>query len=621
LSIENSTRSRTLRACASVLALLILAGSAAPVRAQSGCELRVGQRTLELGEAVPIQFVCINTGQPSQPEIKVPDGLEVTLLNALPSQFSQMSFINGRRSEQTTYTYSLQMTGVREGTFRLGPATTVINGQRFQSDAVEIVVRKSEVNQGAKGDRNLWVELKVEPTSLYVTQTYTATLVIGIRKVEISGRTFDLDLLRQVLDLSNSQLSIFAGGSARQSEIRLTDSQGQSHTYVVYRVTKEVRGDSIGTTRVGPVFLRANYPTSLRRDVFGRLELSGTVREAARAEGIEVTVKGPPQQGRPETFTGAIGRYLLDVTVKPARIELGQPVTLTIALRGTPLEGLAGPDLNSHPELASRFEFARDELVGDIEAGAKVFRRAIFPKQAGEQTVPPISWTYFDPVKEEYVTLTSDPVPITVERGTARGETVTLLPTGPTLNEGPTLTLMTGGIAPNYVDPQRVLAVRTFSLWSAGGVSALALPPMLCLVVMLTARHRERLRKDAGYARRRRASRRAEMMIREALNHSANSAAKQGRAAEPEAAWSLLGSALTHYLSDRFNLGSGAMTPAEARDVLAANGFGPPMIDDVAIFLERCDGMRYAPGLTSHESIQESADCVRAWIREVESQR
>ena len=411
------------------LGAIIVLASATRVSAQEGCTLRLNQRILEVGEMVPVELVCVNTAQPSAPQATVPDGLNLRLVSAVPSQMSQTSIINGRVSRELSYTFSLQLTGQREGVYKLGPIHIDAEGDTFETKPVKIVVRKTEFNAGEKGDRRVFVEMSVEPTTLYVTQEYAATLLIGIRKVVIDGRSYEVDLLRQVLDLRSSQLSIFSGGQARQSEISLTDSNGERHRYVVYRVDQRVRADEIGTKTVGPVFIKARYPTAMRRGIFRRMEFSSVEQEFARADAVTLEVKGPPVEGRPNSFTGAVGRYLFDVSVKPTRIELGEPVTLTVTVRGAPLDGVAGPDLAAQPVLTSRFDFTQDELVGDVDGGTKTFRRAIFPKQAGDQTVPAIEWSYFDPGAERYVTLSSDPVPISVDHRSGGGEsTVALLP-------------------------------------------------------------------------------------------------------------------------------------------------------------------------------------------------
>jgi hypothetical protein len=584
----------------------LLCAASVTVGQDAGVELQLGSTTLEVGEAVDAQLICTNTGPPEMPQLSVPAGLDLQITNPNPAQFSQMSIVNGRRSQKTTYTYSLRLTARKEGTYTLGPISVVGEASTYQTAPVKITVQKKQVASQSEQDQFVFVRMSVEPRSLYVTQSFTATLVIGIRKVEIDGRVVDMENLLQSVDGSASQLSIF-GTRFSSSELTMADSAGQRHQYVLFKSTREVRAEEVGPMPVGPVFLKVNYPTSLRRGFFGGMEIARSRKETARADAITVEVKGPPEQGRPADFTGAIGQFTMQVEVKPTRVEQGRPVTLSVAIQGAPLEGLAGPDLTKQAELASRFDFATDELTGDIENRAKVFRRAIFPKQHGEQTVPPIAWSYFDPRSERYVSLASKPIPLVVDP--ASPGSVALSPGEMDASErtGAALKVVQGGISPNYVDPGLVLADTSLGLSTSGTVAALALPPLFCLTMTLTVRHRSRLKGDVRYARRRRAKRHAQGLIDRAL-----------RDGDPEGRLAALSHAMTSYLADRFCLPPGAVTPDEVRTLLATSGMDAATADQIAGFLESCDATRYAPGATGTLSPSQAAANVRDWITRIE---
>ena len=572
------------------------------VAQQPGIELNLETQTLELGEAIDVQLVCTNTGRPQAPEAAVSEGLDLKLLNAEPFSSSFTQIVNGRRTDRVTHTYSMRLAALKVGTYTFGPVTVVADGRTYQTDPVRIVVRDSETASVPHGDRYLYVELEVEPRSLYVTESFTATLTIGMRKVVINGRTFDMDLLGRVLDTRASELSVFANGRARRSERWLTDADGERHRYEVFKVTQTVRAEDVGERGVGPVFLKANYPTAVRMGFFGRYDISRTRRETARAEGIVTKVKAPPEEGRPAGFTGTIGQFTMNVAAKPVRVEQGQPVTLTISIQGAPVEGVAGPDLTKQPELASRFDYTKDELVGDLEDGGKAFRRAIFPKQVGEQTIPAIKWSFFDPRREEYVTLGSEPISLTVDPPTSNPATITLLPEP----KGSTLTVLTGGISPNFVDIDALLAYQAFSL-TLPWMAALVVSPLVWLFVTLTTRHRARLRTDVRFARRRRARRLALIRINHALRNG-----------EPTQQLRGLADALTEYLSDRFDHPAATLTSNEVRSLLALQDTDGSMAAEIVAFLESCDAVRYAAGATGRQPALKAAADVRAWIKRIE---
>jgi len=590
------------------IAVALLALTGVQVRAQvPRVDLVLPSTTLEVGEVVDVQLVCTDTGEPTTPTVQLPPGLDLRLTSDSPSFFQQQSIINGRRSSKTTHTFYMRLVAKQPGAYQLGPISVQAQGTTYQTEPVEIVVRDAPKDTGPRGDRFIFVSIDVEPKQLYVTESYTATLTIGVRKVVIDGREYELDTLRQVLDLGASEISIFAGGQANRSEQWLKDSSGRRHKYEVYRVTQQMRAEKSGDIEVGPIFLKANYPTSVRRGFFGRPEVSRVRKETARADAVTIKVLEPPLDSRPPDFTGAIGRYSMDVSVKPDRVEQGQPVTLTVQIKGAPIEGIAGPDFSANAELTSRFDFTQDELVGDVSGNTKTFRRAIFPRQVGEQTIPPIRWSYFDTERETYQTLTSKPIVITVDPPSQTGAGTVVLDAPKAPRDATSLTLVSGGIAPNYVDASAVLADQSATMTAPVTAAAVVLPPVLCLIVTTATRRQRRLRSDIGYARARRAATRAYKAIKAAL----------ARATHAEQLTEI-GRAVSAYIPDRFNVPQANVTPDECASILRDHGVDEPLVVSVTEFLRQCDTLRYAPSAADSVSPQEAAGNARAWVRRLE---
>lgn len=589
-----------------ILLPMLCGGLGAPIAAAqtTGVELRFDSLLLEPGESVNGQLVCTNTGEPTLPPLPSSDGYEIKLLSPSPATSQMMSIVNGRTTQRVTYTYSLKLTAIKEGSYTLGPILVAAGGSTYPTSAIAVQVKKTDASQAAKGDRLLFVEVDAAPRSIYVTQEVQATLVFGVRQVEIAGRTYDLDVIRQVLNLEGSELSVFSGGQASRSELQLADSKGARHTYIVYRVVKTIRGEEAGPLRVGPVFLRAEYPTAVRADFFGRVQVARSSKETARAEGTVIDVKGPPLEGRLESFTGSIGQFKFQVSAKPDHVAQGEPLTLSIAIEGSPLAGVAGPDLSRIPEIGARFDFSQEEPAGDMEGNRKVFRRAIFPKEFGDQTIPAIAWSYFDPKSERYVTLTSDPISIAVAPRTD-GAVSLDEPGGP--RQAAKLTVVAGGISPIAVDAEAVLAdhsVLTSTPWAAGILGA---PPLMYSIAALVARHRSRIRSDPSFARRRGAAGRARARVSAA-----------GRDVDRAAQWSSIADAVRGYLSERFNLAGGALTPDDVRTLLDSKSVDNGVSKQIVEFLETADSVRYAPGAASTDSLERLRASMDRWLDHLE---
>lgn len=582
-----------------------IAISATAIAQPPTVELRLDAAVLEEGETLDGTLVCTNTGSPTLPQMPTLDGLNLSLLSTTPSTNQSFRIVNGRTSQTVVYTYGVRLTARKAGKYVIPPIAILADGNAYQTAPVEITVKKPESGPSQKGDRLVFAEIEVDRRRLYVTQTLRATLTIGIRKVVIDGRVRPIDrLLNTVIDGRSSELSVFREGRYSVSEQTLMDSSGRRHTYEIYRVPVEVRAEQVGDFEVGPVFLICRYPTSLRQGFFGATDIADAKRVTARAEPVIVTVLGPPDADRPADYGGAIGRYTMNVTVKPDRVQQGQPVTLTVSIRGAPLEGIAGPELGGNAELLSRFEFTRDELAGDIEQGARVFRRAIFPRQAGEQSIPPISWSYFDPQDERYVTLVSDPIRITVDPGLETAAKYSVGGFSESM-DSTTLTAIRGGISPNYVDPSMVLASDSALL--TGTLSSVAIgAPLAWLAVTLVTAHRRRLHTDVKWARRRRA-------CRAAIHHLARAAS----ATDPAESAGACADAIAVFLADQFDLPPAPLTPVEARRILQEKGISQGTAVAVAEFLEQCDAARFAKTDVDGFTTADGVNKVRGWIHEI----
>jgi hypothetical protein len=264
-----------------------------------------------------------------------------------------------------------------------------------------------------------------------------------------------------------------------------------------------------------------------------------------------------------------------------------------MVIQGSPLDGVAGPDLRNYPELAARFDFSAEESPGEKEGNSKVFRRAIFPRREGEQVIPPISWSYFDPKQERYVTITTDPIPIVVDPSAsheAGGDTALDAINGPTK-----LTRTGSGITPNVVDAARALTDQDVHLHPAVFGATMIGPPILCFCAALVSWRGARLRGDANYSRRRSAGRVGRGRIRKAAGESSANARSN-----------LLAEALTGYIADRFGLPRGALTSGEAERIVADRTGDAALAARVGQFLASCDLARFA-GARAAESSQDSA--------------
>jgi hypothetical protein len=138
-----------------------------------------------------------------------------------------------------------------------------------------------------------------------------------------------------------------------------------------------------------------------------------------KSEPVMLEVKSLPP-GAPADFGGAVGNFNLSADAKPKTAQVGDPFTVTATITGRGnFDRVTAPALedergwHKYPPSA---DFKQDDDIGI--SGTKTFETVLSANERKDK-IPAEVFTYFDPAKEHYVTLRSEPIPVRVEGGVA----------------------------------------------------------------------------------------------------------------------------------------------------------------------------------------------------------
>lgn len=131
---------------------------------------------------------------------------------------------------------------------------------------------------------------------------------------------------------------------------------------------------------------------------------------------LTFTVLPLPTADQPPNFTGAIGDFNMQVSASPIEIEVGEPITLKIAISGKGnFDRVEAPALEEGNSWKTYSPSAKFEKGGSASEGVKTFEQAIVVKKGEVSEIPSLEFSYFDPVKKNYVTRTSVAIPLSVK--------------------------------------------------------------------------------------------------------------------------------------------------------------------------------------------------------------
>jgi hypothetical protein len=324
-----------------------------------------------------------------------------------------------------------------------------------------------------------------------------------------------------------------------------------------------------------------------------------------RSEPYTITVKPLPTAGRPESFTGAVGQYALDVVAKPISLKVGEPITLTMTVKGR-----GNLDMVKIPRITDLNQFKAYEPQISVKregnAGEKTFEQVLIPKSASVKVVPEIQFSYFDPAVGQYRTQAKGPIPIQVAPSD-EAEPLQILE----IAEGRAVKREVLGRDIVYIKDEPGLIKRgDGNLYKNKGFLLLQLLPLVGFAgTLVYQRRRDRLATDKTYARQYHAPKKARKRLVQARKLIASG--------QPQEFCSTIFKTIQEYLGDRFDLPSAGIT-IEIVDSLRSQGIPEEILERLTTFFEGCDRMRFAQSDMSEQDMSEILDLATETIRLLE---
>ncbi len=375
------------------------------------------QVTAELNPTVfavdqAVQFIITVTGAGSaQPEMPVADGFRF----GYPSQSKQSSIqiINGKMSSTDLISFIFTVQAEKTGTQIIGPVSVTVDEKVYTTQPVTCDVLPVGKKNTASSDENIgFMRIMPETERIYSGQLvpfilrayFRAGMQISLKSApRFTGDNF----LLHFLDEEPKQRREKFNGVPYTSLIwRGTLSAVKEGTVpLVVEMDTEVMVQA-ARQRSGSLFMNDPFFGNLFGQ-YSRRDITITSLEKS------ITVIDLPAENRPDNFSGAVGTFSLSVAASPLAGKIGDPVTLKMKVAGS-----GNFDMVRAPEMIESDGWkvypATDSFTEQDGRGEKLFERAVIPIKEGLNAVPQLKFSYFDPTAEDYVTLISDPISLSL---------------------------------------------------------------------------------------------------------------------------------------------------------------------------------------------------------------
>jgi BatD DUF11 like domain len=266
-------------------------------------------------------------------------------------------------------------------------------------------------------DGSAFVRLEVPKREIYVGESVPAEIQIGMRDgfaSSINGlpklNSSDFTLNNLSFQPEHSQKAVDGKPFTVYTWHSLLSAiKPGSYTLtfeapVTVRVRTQPRGDSMLDDLLGDPFMQNVFGASVTKNI--------TVTSPENV----FTVLPLPTAGRPADFGGAVGSFKASSDISSTTNIAGDPLTLRLHITGTGnFDRVESTMLGSDAEWKTyhpKSAFKQTDPTGFH--GEKTFEQPLVASQPGIQTVPALSFSYFDPATRHYETAKSAPLRVTV---------------------------------------------------------------------------------------------------------------------------------------------------------------------------------------------------------------
>ena len=541
---------------------------------------------IALGESATLSL-AFEGGQPKNvPTLDIP-GLQI--VSAGNSQ--NFSIINGQMSSTVTVTYTV--TPRKTGEFVIPALAANIGGQQLQSQPLRLIVTQPDAPTAAQVDSGS--EIAFMKFTLPKDKVYAGEMLAG---------RLDIYVRNDVQNFGNFQFTAQPADGfiiGKMAEAGKQQVQIGNRVYTDIPLSVVLTAAKSGPVSLGPFTANAVIvvPSANRqRDPFGRFDPfgmfggGGEQKQVALASDTVTAQALPlPTAGRPANFNGAIGVFSMTVTAGPTNVAVGDPITVRVQISGHgALDALTLPD---QPAWRDFKAYPPTQNLKTTDAlgleGIKTFEQIITPQNTDVHELPAFSFSYFDPVADDYRTLSEPAVQLAVHSG---GTT-----------PAPVMAGANRSNVQNAPPPQDILPIK-----EQMGLLARASTPLLTQPAFLAVQSLPVLAWLAAFVWRRRADNLANnprlrrqrlvaQLVRDGLNELHQLALKNNS----DEFFATLFRLLQEQLGERLDCPASSITEAVIDERLARLGAPEKTLAGLRELFQLCNQARYAPLRTSGE--------------------
>ena len=548
----------------------------------------------------------------NQPELQ---GFDEFARFAGSNSSQSIQIVNGAMNVSRIFTYRFIASKI--GKFKIAPVTVRVQGKVITSKGQNIEITKNSpdpatangANPGDTNSESIADNLFLRAETNHKTVFQNEPLIVDYKiytRVQVTNYGFS-----NQPNYGSFWVEEFKG----EQQPRLYDTTVNGLQYKAATLRKVALFPTSSGTKTIPVQeLEASVRLRERR---GRRDLFDSFFDdpffgrnkthRLKNDPISIKVLPLPKKGKPDNFTGAVGKFSIQASVDKKSLKANEALTYKVVLSGAGnIKTLQLPEI----DFSQQFQVYDPEIkeninrAGQAITGSKTYEYVLIPRRDGLLTLPSLHFSYFDPAAKIYKKVRTKNIVLDVKPGDQAAvqagsgflkEEVELFGDDIRYIEKEAGTFSNRGARFYHKSIFWLFLFVPLFIWAAG---------------YFYRSFQDRLTTNVAYARSRKAQKSAQKQLK-----SAKAAMDAGDVAlfYTEAA-----NALTKLIGNKLNLDEAALVSDEVIDILGQRGVDSAIVDSYRKLLSESDFYRFAHSDASGARMSATFEQVQKLIVEID---
>jgi hypothetical protein len=404
--------------------LLFLAG---PVFADIQVIAQLGSNgDIYVGENFPYNIIIDGDNKEGQVDISPLSQYNPKSAGKRDVSQTSVSIINGRTSQNVikrfvmSYTLSIN----QKGTVTLPPVSVTVDGKIYKTNSLQVNILEPGTTD------KLELEVSLSEQKCYVGQPVIMTVNfyimanVGDFQFNIPAFTNDLFTLEDP-DVTNTQAKAYDVGNGVIVWVTQARTNHNGKDSILLSFSEVLIPKKSGDIEIAPSSVSVDIATGRARSSGGFPDDSffdsffGSQQQYQRfmvkSQPLKLSVLPLPNAEQPAGFYGLVGKYTISASATPTKVNVGDPITLSISIGGNKyLKPVQWPALEHIPELVQNFKIPSQKASPTIQNDSKIFTQTIRAGNDKVTEIPSIPLVFFDSQTGRYITAKTEPIKLDV---------------------------------------------------------------------------------------------------------------------------------------------------------------------------------------------------------------